>query len=381
MTDRRNASGRLLSTEELEERNRAREAAGWDAWNKSTRDGRNFVARTTQELRALGAQVLPPVSAFTNGFVDAATAGLGDPYVAFKYASMGAGEGRSFRERYGAIRRGQKAQDDYDREHHPKARLAGGAVGTVGSIAATGVIGAGEQAAVRLTPYAARLAPTVAGRVAASVLPHVAVGVGGAAASTAGQVVADAASRRLSSPQTYGEAAAGGAVGGLVTSYVGPRAGAVADAATAEGLHGLNTGDFSLERLQNNAVMGAHAARVGDFMGRDAADSLHFSKKGKLGELMSNIKTRASGQSVTGGKTRTYLSKGYTVIDSETSAGTTVESKFGPSARLSHNQKRAQVEIPQYQVDSWLPADVGRAAGGLSGLLFAHGKNSGGDEY
>jgi len=39
-------------------------------------------ARTTSELRALGARVLPGVSAVVNGATDAATAGLGDPYVA-----------------------------------------------------------------------------------------------------------------------------------------------------------------------------------------------------------------------------------------------------------------------------------------------------------
>lgn len=374
MADRRGASGRLLSTAELEERNRALEAAGWDAWTKSTRDGRNLVARTTQGLRALGAQVLPRVSAFTNGAVDAATAGLGDPYMALKYATMGAGEGDNFRERYGSIRRGQKAQDDYDREHHPKARLAGGAVGTVGSIAATGAIGAGEQAAVRLTPYAARLAPTVAGRIAATVLPHVAVGAGGAAASTAGQVVADLGARRLSSPQTYGEAAAGGAVGGLVTSYVGPRAGAVADAATAEGLHGLNTGDFSLERLENGAVLGANAARFGDIAGRNWVDSLHFRKKGKVGEELSDLKTWLSGQRVEKRQKRFDLSKSYTFIDSKTSAGTTVESKYG-LAELSDNQKLAKIEIPNYQEDRWIRDDLGKISGGFYGLLFGQESN------
>lgn len=310
------------------------------------------------------------VSAVFNGAGDAASAGLGDPYVAFKAATMGAGEGRTMPERYHSIRRLQNAQDQYDREHHPKARIVGGVVGTVGSIAATGGLGAGGQGAVRIAPYAARLAPAGVKRVAAYVLPHLAVGGAGAATSVVGQAGADVASGRLSSLPTYLDTAAGGGVGGLVTSYVGPRAGAVAEAATTEGLQGVRTGDFSLERLENGAVLGAHGARLGDLAGQNWADNLHFRKKGKLGEGMSDVKTWLSGQGVVDRRSKVPLSKSHTFIDSKTSAGTTVESKFGPSARLSNNQKRAQREIPDYQVDSWLSGDVGKITGGLSGLLF-----------
>jgi hypothetical protein len=376
MTNSRGAPGRSIvdkfrqTTAEIDEGRRALEAAGSEAWNRSTRAGGNVLARTTQELRALGARVLPQVAAGTNGAVDAATAGLGDKYTAFKLASEGIGAGRTLPQRYKSIRQLQDEQDQYDREHYSKARLVGGAVGTVGSIALTGGAGAAEQGAVRLAPYAARAVGYGLRPVVAHVLPHVAVGGAGAAASVTGQLASDVASGRLSNLPTYGEAAAGGAVGGLTTSYVGPRAGAVAEAATAEGFHGLRTGDFSLERLENGAVLGSHFARAGDLAGRNWAESLPIRKKGKLGEKMSDVKSRVSGQSSTNHGDKVDLSKGHTFIDSRTNADITVESKFGPWARLSKSQLRAQAELNNYAVDHWLSEDIGKVTGGLSGLLF-----------
>jgi len=382
MADRRGVSGGSLvdrwsqTAAQIDEQRRALEAAGREEWNRATREGRNVAARTTSELRALGARVLPGVSAVVNGATDAATAGLGDPYVALKYSAMGAGEGRTLGERYRSIRRSQQAQDQYDRERHPKARLAGGVVGTVGSIAATGGLGAGGQGAARLAPYAARVAGNAARRVVAHVLPHVAVGGAGAATSVAGQAVADVGSGRLSSLGDYGDAAAGGAIGGLVTSYVGPRAGAIAEAATTEGVHGARTGDFSLERLENSAVLGSHAARLGDLAGRNWSENLHFKRKGDLGEAMSDMKTWVSGQRVKHRHKKVGLSKSHTFADSITDTLLEIESKFGPKARLSKNQKRAQRERPDtFVVDSWHSGDVGKATGGFSGLLFGQRLN------
>jgi hypothetical protein len=355
---------------QIEEKRRELEAAGREEWNRATREGRNVVARTTQELRALGAEVVPRMGAFLNGATDAATAGLGDKYVALKYATMGVGDGRTFPERYKSIRRAQEAQDQYDREHYPNSRLAGGAVGAVGSIAATGGMGAAEQGFVRLAPYTARAVGTGLRPLAAHVLPHLAVASAGAGASVAGQLASDAAGGRLSDLGTYGDAVLGGAAGALTTAYAGPRAGAVAEAAVTEGSRGLRTEDFSPERLEDSAVLGAHLASLGDIAGRSWSDSLDYRKKGKLGERMSDIKTTLSGQKVVKRQKRVNLSKGHTFIDSKTNADITVESKFGRAPELSENQKRARNEIPNYQIDSWDPRDIGKAAGGLSGLRF-----------
>lgn len=375
MADTRTQRGRSLvdrlrqTVGDIDEQRRAVEAAGREEWNRATREGRNVAARTTQELRALGAKVLPRVAAVTNGAVDAATVGLGDRYTALKYASMGAGSGRTLPDRYRSIRQLQDAQDQYDREQYPVSRMAGGAIGVVGSIAATGGIGAPAQGA-RIAPYAARAVGTGLRPIIAHVLPHVAVGGAGAATSVAGQVVSDAASGHLSNLPTYGEAALGGAVGGLTTSYVGPRAGAVAEAAATEGAHWARTGDFSPERFESSAVLGSHMGRLGDLDGQRWAGNLHFRDKGKLGEAMSDAKTWVSGQRVTGRHKKVDLSKSHTFVDRITDAGITVESKFGPKAKLSKNQTRAMGELPNYQVDHWSMEDVGKFTGGLSGLLF-----------
>jgi hypothetical protein len=50
--------GRRQSSAGLEEQRRVLEAAGREAWERATREGRNVQARTTDELRALGARAL-----------------------------------------------------------------------------------------------------------------------------------------------------------------------------------------------------------------------------------------------------------------------------------------------------------------------------------
>ena len=66
-----------------------------------------------------------------------------------------------------------------------------------------------------------------------------------------------------------------------------------------------------------------------------------------------------------------------TVLDHETAKGMYVESKFGPSARLTPNQRYAQQQWGPdgYRVDYWMPQHVGAitAPVGTTGGLLSWG--------
>jgi len=96
--------------------------------------------------------------------------------------------------------------------------------------------------------------------------------------------------------------------------------------------------------------------------------------KGQLGEGLSVVKTILKGDRPTGFQVRKVMQNNKaTIVDHETAKGVYVESKFGPTARLSPNQQYAQQQWgPDYRVDRWLPehvgaitAPVGPAVGGL----------------
>lgn len=145
----------------------------------------------------------------------------------------------------------------------------------------------------------------------------------------------------------------------------------MAEAYTSEASRGARTGEFSLENAQANALGGALAGRAGDLYGQHKVDKLHFKRKGDLGEWMSDVKTYVSGQKPVAKRKYEKTSKGYTVVDSVTDADLLIESKFGPTARLSRNQTAAANEFDNYRVDWWDKSHVGKGTGGLSGLLFS----------
>ncbi|MDP3852889.1 MAG: hypothetical protein Q8Q77_04140 [Phenylobacterium sp.] len=312
-------------------------------------------------------------AATANGAGDAFTLGLGDPYAAAKYAWEGVGAGDTWRERYNSLRALQFAQDQYDSEHHPKARLAGEVVGAVGSIAATGGVGAGAQVGARGAQAAARIAPRAARFGARAALPYSAIAAGGAVTSVGGQGASDVPSRRWSSPEVYASAALGGGAGALATTRLGPRAGAIVEAGVTHGAHSaLTGGPVDWEAMQRDAVVGSHFGRIGDVAGTKWADGLHFTKKGKLGERMSMIKTRLQGQVPIDMHKKRKVSGGHTFIDHATKAGSVIEAKFGRGARFSKPQIQARLKFgPQYRVDWWLPEHVGRAVGGPLALFGA----------
>lgn len=123
-----------------------------------------------------------------------------------------------------------------------------------------------------------------------------------------------------------------------------------------------------------NALGVGLLADSGFIAGARGSAALPIRMKGQLGEGLSAVKTVLQGDRPVGFQVRKVLDNGKaTVLDQTTAKGTYVEAKFGPSAKLSQNQKYAQRQFgPLYRVDHWLPEHVGRitaplgpATGGL----------------
>ena len=334
----------------------------------------------SDNLREAGRQV----AAGVNGAGDALTMGLGDKYVAWRLAGMGIGRGANIFDRYTSIRAAQEARDHYDAEHYGAARRIGGAVGVAGSIAVTGGFGAGAGAA-RIAPHVPRLVGAGVRGAARRLAPQVAAATGGAISSVAGQSASDAATRRVSSPQAYVASAAGGGAGGVAALHGGPRSAAATESIIDEVVHSALTAEpISVEDIERGMVGGVYAGRLGEVEGIARADALPsgFNKhdkgltKEKLGEFLSDTKTRLYGLDRPKKQVYRPVSGGKTKVDQETSLGELVEVKFGNRARLSTRQKEAVKELPDYTVDHWLPRDIGQALGGFFALIGGQAPSS-----
>jgi hypothetical protein len=253
------------------------EARGRQVYADAIRTGRNVLARTPQEIRALGrlasdgdrralaitkptahppaasqphqaapkaaprpaagAGVMRQGQAGLSGAVDEFTFGLADRGLAAADA-LSKGGVAGFGDRYAHEMATKRAEDAYDEAHYGGARNVGRAVGFAGSLAATGGFGLGGVAAkgaagaarlvgaantsqrvLKLGGVTRRLAETVSStkRVAnlsGKGLTTLAAG-GGAASGIAGQAVTDAMSGRRGGVGDYVGAGLGGAVGGL----------------------------------------------------------------------------------------------------------------------------------------------------------------------
>ena len=114
----------------------------------------------------------------------------------------------------------------------------------------------------------------------------------------------------------------------------------------------------------------------GNVAGIEGSAALPIKTKGLLGEILSTGKTILKGDWPADFQVPHRLQNGLkTIVDHDTAKGISVESKFGPSARLTKNQRYAQQQWgPQYRVDRWGPSDIGvigAGAAGAGGLLSA----------
>lgn len=390
------------------------ENAGRQAWNAATRAGVNLVARTPQELRALGADVLrgqqPPLTAggqangpalhdqmsarpgaaapdsqrlqiekpsfvsqqAWNGLMqaNAAVRGAanifgGDQFAAGMDALVSGGLDH-WRQRYEANLAQEKARGQYDASHRGAAQAAGQVGGTAMGLA---LVGPGEGAA----SLAPRLpgAATLTGREAAALLG------GGAGAGLAMQTASDigAGGRRSSFGDNAG-AALGGAAGAAALPFGPGRAAAVGGWVTSAAQDVFNGRPISLDRAGQSAIAGNVLGGLAGKIGVRASNDLPMAAKGRLGEAMGDVRSTINGERrVWAPKSRDYIDEDtYWYPDGRDARTGLVrpEDKFGYGARLSPNQTLAQNVLgPDFRLYHFTPDDVGSLSSLPAGPLGA----------
>lgn len=146
-----------MSAEEQALRRQEDEELGRAAWVSSSRNGTNLPARTTADLRALGAQVRAGLiegakasDAAVRTAADTATFGLAAEMSAGANALLGGGGEGTLAQRYSRLLAAEEAVDGRNREHRPLATAAG----EIGMTALTfrGAARAGAKAVSQATP-------------------------------------------------------------------------------------------------------------------------------------------------------------------------------------------------------------------------------------
>lgn len=131
----------------------------------------------------------------------------------------------------------------------------------------------------------------------------------------------------------------------------------------------------SLDDTSRRMVGAGYLGAGGKIAGEQAGNRLDFRAKGDLGETLSDAKSLARWNPTVARQVSKRLSGGgRTVVDSEVARGPQpyVESKFGPTARLSKPQRRWQAQNPgQTRNDFWMPRHVGQIGGAALSSLGA----------
>lgn len=372
------------------------EARGRQVYADAIRTGRPVLARTLQELRALGEAANVGVRSAAN----AATLGYADNLSAGVNAGLGVGGSGGFKRRY---ERNLAQEHQWDREgaqRHPMAARTGEILGTIGGIAVAEAPMAGRVVVAKLFPGVGRAVRAVErtkriGFIAEGLGTMAAVGGGGVGAAT--QLASDAASGRKTSGSDLTGALVGGAVGGLQAVRRGPVLGAAIGGALTTAVQDGAQGNVSLDDISRNTVASAYAGRALGALGSYGSNALPRALKGQLGERLTIAKSYARGETVPlkpvprplpprayprlddaerGLQSGVDLSRGHTVTDAITDWQRALEAKFGAYASPTSAQKRAIKELgPRYLPDHWLPSDVGKFAaswfGPAAGQLWA----------
>lgn len=305
--------------------------------------------------------------AAARGAQDALTLGLGDRIYVGGEALYDAANGLDLDSAWRMRMAAERARDDYDARHYGLARASGQIAGTGVGLLALGPLDAALAGGVRLaaaTPMAAREAAVLSG-----------VGAGGGIAS---QAVSDLRRRRLGSAGDYAGAALGGTVTALASARGAPgQGGALGGATTSIAQDILNGRRVSWGDAGHAALAGGYVAAPIGLAGRAWSDGLLPAQKGRLGEAMGRLRSRANGEVPLPGGRRVQVNGGprYTVLDQETRSGLMSEQKFGRSVRrLSPNQQAALAQFgDRYRVDHFLPRDVGAAVAYPFALLGYQG--------
>lgn len=382
------------------------EAAGRETWNAATRAGVNLVARTPQELHALGSRVVdaakrvgatteqvrraeplsgrgpvassrpvavrPPgrlreaalqADTAVRGAANVLTFGGADHFAAGMDALIQPGGLSGWRQRYDANLAQETARNRYDASHRAVAVGVGQVGGTALGLGLVGPMEGALAAAPRL-PGAAALT----GREATALLG---VGAGiGVGVQTLSDLVAGG--RRSSWGDNLG-AAVGGAAGAAAFPLGPARAGAVGASMTSAAQDMFNGRPVSLARAGESALAGNFMGGLAGVGGRAVSNALPSAAKGRLGEALGDVRSRISFQPREWApKSRDPLLEGYWYPDGR-SGQVRFEDKFGIGAELTPNQIRAQTELgPNFRLYHFTPADIGSLVGAPAGAAAPH---------
>lgn len=322
---------------------------------------KHFAGQAREALMTADAAVRGAADTLTFSTADEITAGLRS---AFDFS-----EG-SYLEKYGRYHQAELERDQYDSENRAIGRAVGRAIGLLPMVGA-------RTSATLLRNGAPKVLSELRGGQALGAVPRIkTTGREAAVASAAGGLVngaietgVDLATGGHGNFRDHLGAVVGGVVSTPVAIFGSPStAGAVEGLVTSASQDILNGRPISFDAAVDSSARGATGAHVGDVLGSAWAKALSSQRKGKLGEALSVLKTRARGGVPIGRNERRYLSRSYTVVDPASTATTTVESKNGPFAEFTPQQLLGWTELPDYRVDWWQPSDVGRgtAFGGAS---------------
>jgi hypothetical protein len=355
--------------------------------------GRDVVARTPQEVRALGAANtgLRAANAGVRAAANAASLGATDNLEAGTEALFGLGGPGGFQDRYDHQLALQHQADAQAAQEFPELYKWSGRAGAVaGILAADGAPVAGGLA--KLIPGGEDALAAIQGAKRAGFIPEglgTMGAVGGGAVGGVTQLAGDALQGRQTSAQDFLGAVGGGALGGWSAMHGGPVLGAAIGGGATSAFQGGDADD-----IMNSADASAYGGRILGTAGEQISNGLPKEMKGALGEGLSFAKSWARGETIpfkgtqssevglnlpsasagnAGPQQRVYLDDGerYTRADWLTNWGRAIEAKFGSNADLTTNQKLAAYQFgPLYQPDHWLPSDVGDFSGGWLGSTF-----------
>jgi hypothetical protein len=365
---------------------------GVQAYGDAIRTGQNVIARTPQEVRALGAtakaaarNAIGAANAGVRSAGNAISLGLADNADAATGALVGRGGPGDFGQRYRNQLAEQYAADRQAAQEHPFATRTGEVLGTLGGIFAADAPAAAGVAA-RMLPGGIDVLNAIQRAKRIGFIPEglgTMSAVGGGTVGGAMQLASDAARGRQTSLQDFLGSVGGGVVAGVGAVRRGPVLGAAAGGASTALLHGENPDD-----AMRAATASAYGGRILGTFGEQVSNALPSSLKGLLGEGLSRAKSLARGERIppwaedseqvarnlptangqAGPQEPVGLSKSYTSADWLTHWGRAIEAKFGISAGLTQAQRRAVPELGSvYLPDHWLPSDIGNFAGGWAG--------------
>lgn len=317
-------------------------------------------------------------TAALKGYQNALFFGQDDKLIALTQTALGQGRGNNALERLAnnlalqQIRSAQQAKD------HPIATSVGANAGIGTTLAVGAPLAIGRTVANSGLKTAARSRAPITSTPRLSTKPVEYATTAGAAgvANAAVEIGGSKISQRHATPGDIAGATVGGAAGALMTFPAGPRVGAAAEGAITPIAQDLLNGEsLSATKVRDRMIAGSIAANKTELGSLQKIDTLTSKQKGDLGEALSLAKTLARLQIPAGlGKKIDLKGGGYTIADHLTRAGDIVEAKFGEYARLTKQQKRAQIEYgpDKYRHDRWRKEDVGKISGYAAGVTSSH---------